>query len=87
MISLVDESYYERAWCAVEVMLMRALVQPYGLHAWWEHIDGSLKKGDVDKTFNVEDLKLTNEKFDRPRIDFLVRQSKLLGKDDAVQKA
>ena len=28
-------------------------------------------------------LKLTNEQADRPRVDFLLRQSKLLGRDDA----
>ncbi|KAM0519361.1 hypothetical protein ACHAPE_003532 [Trichoderma viride] len=81
MISLVDETYYERAWCAVEVMLMRAIVESYGLHQWWEDRDGSFKEGDTGHVLDVGNLKLTEEKSDRPKIDFLVRQSKLLGRD------
>jgi hypothetical protein len=34
MIILVDETCHKRAWCAVEVMLMRAIVESYGLHQW-----------------------------------------------------
>ena len=82
MISLVDGAYYERAWCVVEVMLMRALMESYGLHQWWEHSNGSLK-GEADRVFDVGSLKLTKEKLDRPKIDFLLRQSKLLGRDNA----
>jgi hypothetical protein len=81
MISLVDGTYYERAWCAVEVMLMCALVESYGLHQWWEDYDDSLRQGDTTRVFDVSSLKLTQEKLDRPKIDFLVRQSKLLGRD------
>ncbi|PON27654.1 hypothetical protein TGAM01_v203421 [Trichoderma gamsii] len=81
MISLVDETYYERAWCAVEVMLMRAIVESYGLHQWWEDRDGSFEEGDTTHVLDVGNLKLTEEKSDRPKIDFLVRQSKLLGRD------
>jgi hypothetical protein len=92
MISLVDEEYYERAWCAVEVMLMRELIQSYHLHDWWEHVlhspktdrlNGFLQRGKINRSLNVGNLKLTKEKLDRPKIDFLTRQSKLLGKDDA----
>ncbi|KAK1246400.1 hypothetical protein MKX08_000202 [Trichoderma sp. CBMAI-0020] len=81
MISLVDDTYYERAWCAVEVMLMRAIVESYGLHQWWEDCDGSFKEGDTSHVLDVGNLKLTEEKLDRPKIDFLMRQSKLLGRD------
>ena len=83
MISLVDDRYYERAWCAVEFMLMRALFESYGLHQWWEHSDGTLRKGDIQRIFDVDNLKLTKESLDRPKIDFLIRQSKLLGRDEA----
>ncbi|RYN31603.1 hypothetical protein AA0115_g4010 [Alternaria tenuissima] len=83
MISLVDDRYYERAWCAVEFMLMRALFESYGLHQWWEHADGTLRKGDIQRIFDVDNLKLTKESLDRPKIDFLIRQSKLLGRDEA----
>lgn len=81
MISLVDDTYYERAWCAVEVMLMRAIVESYGLHQWWEDCDGSFREGDTSHVLDVGNLKLTEEKLDRPKIDFLMRQSKLLGRD------
>lgn len=83
MISLVHDAYYERAWCAVEVMLMCALMESYGLHQWWEHLDGELKKGRSGMVFDVYDLKLSKEKLDRPKIDFLPRQAKLLGRDNA----
>lgn len=92
MISLVDEIYYERAWCAVEIMLMRELVQAYQLHEWWEHVLHSptsnhlgryLRRGRINRDLDVSRLKLTREKLDRPKIDFLIRHSKLLGKDDA----
>lgn len=83
MISLLDDTYYERAWCAVEVMLMRALVESYGLHQWWEHSSGRLRKAEDNRLFDVAKLKLTKERQDRPKIDFLVRQSKLLGRDKA----
>ena len=79
MISLVDDTYYERAWCAVEVTLMRALMETYGLHQWWEYSNSTLRKGDIKRAFDISSLKLTNEKLDRPKIDFLMRQSKLLG--------
>jgi len=83
MISLVDGTYYERAWCAVEFMLMRALCKSYELHQWWEHANGTLRKGDMEQVLNVDNLKLTKEGVDRPKIDFLIRQSKLLGRDKA----
>lgn len=91
MISLVDETYYERAWCAVEVLLIRELVQSYASHTWWEHtlqapktdrIHGALRKGDVQRYLEISNLKLTREELDRPKIDFLVKQSKLLGNRD-----
>ena len=87
MISLVDNDYYGRAWCAVEVMMMQAVLTSYGVHQWWEHVldrddrsQGTLKKGET-RAFTVSSLKLTEETSDRPKIDFLTRQSKLLGRD------
>ena len=71
---------------------MHALLESYGVHQLWEHVldspkndlsIGSSKKGEDCRSFDVTRLKLTNEKLDRPKIDFLMRQSKLLGKDDA----
>lgn len=73
LISLVDDTYYERAWCAVEVMLMLALMVSYGIHEWWEHSNGVLKQAHTVHTFDVGCLKLTKEKLDRPKIKFLIR--------------
>lgn len=93
MISLVDEEYYKRAWCAVEVLLTHELIKSYHIHDWWEHVlhasttdrlNGMLRKGRLNRELNVQDLKLSHEELDRPKIDFLVRQSKLLGYDDSA---
>lgn len=92
MISLVDEAYYERAWCAVEVMLFRKLTQSYHLHGWWEHTlhspktdrcNGLLTEGNITRAIDVGTLKLTKEKLDRPKVEFLARQSELLGQENS----
>ena len=41
-----------------------------------------LEESEADFVFDVGNLKLIKEKLDRPKIDFLVRQSKLLGRDN-----
>ena len=86
LISLVDDTYYDRAWCAVEVMMLQALRRPYGLHLWYEHdisgVDSSmgvLRAGPNDLEIVIADKKLTFEAEDRPKVMFLERQSKLLG--------
>lgn len=85
MISLVDSTYYERAWCGVEVMLIDTLATSYGVHHRLEHVqngvDSSLRYVDQGRAILTDQLKLTNETDDRPKIDFLVRQSKLIGRD------
>ncbi|KAK4100419.1 hypothetical protein N658DRAFT_473327 [Parathielavia hyrcaniae] len=41
VISLVDDTYYNRAWCCVEAMMIaqlrRAVQSQSNLHAWYEH--------------------------------------------------
>nr|KAK5448452.1 hypothetical protein LTR18_001540 [Exophiala xenobiotica] len=82
MISLMDDDYWHRAWCAVEVRLMRELMQSYHLHEWWEHklhsksdpVHGALGRGNEARDFDISKMSLTEEKIDRPKIDFLVRQ-------------
>lgn len=90
MISLIDETYWTRAWCAVEVMLVTELQRAYGLHSWFEHrlrnphadsSSGELLPGDLKRSIDVSKLQLTKEDLDRPKITFLTRQSKLLGRD------
>jgi len=82
MISLVDPTYYTRAWCVVEVMLIRELQRAYKFHIWQEEADGTLQKADKERVVDVSNLGLSRED-DRPSVDFLLRQSALLGKDDA----
>lgn len=87
LISLVDETYYERAWCSVEVMMMQTLRKSYNIHLWYEHIveaanDGVensyLREGPMDMEITMAEKCLTFET-DRPKILFLERQTKLLG--------
>ncbi|KAM0325900.1 hypothetical protein ACHAQA_007203 [Verticillium albo-atrum] len=83
VISLVDEHYYERAWCSVEVMMVQRLRRAYGLHLWYEHVDvpekgWALREGALDMGIVMAEKKLTFES-DRPKVLFLERQSKLLG--------
>ena len=68
---------------------MRELMQ-YKHHEWWAHhllpgqrVKGTLDAGDgaerVLTGLELKDLRLSYSE-DRPKIDFLFRQSKLLGK-------
>ncbi|KAK2758002.1 hypothetical protein FQN54_004408 [Arachnomyces sp. PD_36] len=87
MISLMDDEYWNRAWCAVEVRLMRQLMRSYHLYSWWEHrlhsgedpVNGILIPGNEIRDLNISKKGLTEEKADRPKIDFLVRQSVSVG--------
>ncbi|KAK1976221.1 hypothetical protein LZ30DRAFT_785724 [Colletotrichum cereale] len=86
MISLVDEDYYDRGWCAVEVMMAETLRSSYGIHQWYEHVvrphgsgvEGVLREAPGRPIGMMRDKRLTFET-DRPKILFLERQSKLLG--------
>ena len=93
MISLVDDTYYERAWCAVETSMMQELIRSYKLHKWYEyrvpspdteHLTEILQKGDENRELNASKLQLSFES-DRSQLEFLVRQSKLLGKSKSHQ--
>ena len=89
-ISIVDDKYYNRAWCSVEMMMIQALQKSYGLHLWYEYAErafypgetpsrssATLKKGSVDAEI-ILSQKLLRYEQDRPQILFLERQSKLL---------
>lgn len=88
VISLVDEEYYTRAWCSVEVMVAQTLAKNYGLHLWYEHVydeapekaqsRGTLRQGPLDMEIVMAD-KLLSFEWDRPKVLFLERQSRLLG--------
>ena len=90
MISLIDDKYYSRAWCCVEVMIVQTLMKSYGLHQWYEHvlvqsnkdIEGSdekwiLQEGPLDLEINMAEKGLSFEEV-RHKVLFLERQSKLL---------
>lgn len=85
MLSLTDDSYYERAWCSVEVAMIQVLVRSYspGQHQWLEVRPRTgpgpveLVEGKADLNFDVATLKLTHES-DRHQVAFLHRQSKIL---------
>jgi hypothetical protein len=91
IISLVDKTYYKRAWCAVEVLMMQTMAS-YKQHRCFEHrlysnsadlVSGYLQQR--VQNFEVDEiakLEVTLES-DRPTIAFLVRQSKLLGRSDS----
>ncbi|CAM1511764.1 Fc.00g092770.m01.CDS01 [Cosmosporella sp. VM-42] len=85
VICLIDEQFHERAWCAVEVMMVQAIKKAYSLHLWYEQrpnqAEGekwALQEGPVDLDIRMKDKLLTFED-DRPKVLFLERQSKLLG--------
>ena len=91
LISLVDDKYYSRAWCCVEVMIVQTLMKSYGLHQWYEHVpvhpnEGTqendekwiLREGPLDLEINMAEKGLSFEE-DRHKVLFLERQSKLLG--------
>ena len=93
VISLVDNEYYSRAWCSVEVMLALELQRAYKLHDWWVHllsspkndrVNGSLKRGNTRLKLDLSEKKLSKEELDRPKVEFLMRQSKLLGMDHCL---
>ncbi|KAI0134048.1 hypothetical protein BJ170DRAFT_183062 [Xylariales sp. AK1849] len=90
MISLVDEDYYSRAWCSVEVMLMQTIKKTYGLYLWYEQVATSrrqeatglrhnyvLREGNIDLQLVLAEKHLSLET-DRQKIYFLERQIKLL---------
>ncbi|KAL9613087.1 MAG: hypothetical protein Q9167_002344 [Letrouitia subvulpina] len=85
VISLIDDRYYNRAWCCLEAMMVQTLQTSYGLHLWHEHVQGkggelsSLRAGPLGlQLSSIAEKELSFEE-DRPKLLFLERQSKLLG--------
>ena len=83
MISLIDDNYYERSWCCIEVMMVQTLRKANGVHLWYEHVidpasgNEFLRDGPRDLEMNIAQKKVTYEA-DRPKLLFLERQTKLL---------
>lgn len=91
VISLVDNEYYERAWCSVEIAFIQQLRKSYHRHLWYEHVRVStdvvsgrgkdqyvLREAPTGFEVSRARKKLSYE-LDRPKVLFLERQSKLLG--------
>nr|OQO17498.1 hypothetical protein B0A51_16533 [Rachicladosporium sp. CCFEE 5018] len=94
MISLVDDSYFSRAWCAVEALLMQSLLS-YGHHNHLEHRPAQTVPSEqsppgtlvpLRRLEQLQDVATNDLKYgiskpeDRASIRFLARQAKLLEK-------
>jgi hypothetical protein len=88
MISLVDETYFNRAWCAVEASMMQTLVTSYGQHDWYldklsspdfDRVTGVLERSTAKVDVDPSNLPVSVPS-DRPIVAFLHKQSILLGK-------
>jgi hypothetical protein len=84
MISIIGPSYYDRAWCCVEVVTIQVLQKSYNAHHWFEYREDSregeksvLRDGRLSEMPSVASAKLTLES-DRPKVNFIERQAKLL---------
>ena len=88
VISIVDDNYYDRAWCSVEVMMIQTLRKTYNIHLWYEQIPSAiagtweLSIGPSDFVIDIEDKQLTFEE-DKSKLRFLARQCRLLGSSRA----
>jgi hypothetical protein len=89
MISLVDDVYFRRGWCALECSMIQTLVFSHGQHLWYTHrlqspetdrVSGTLEKSLSRIVADPTQMLVTVES-DRPKIAFLHKQSVLLGKD------
>ena len=91
VISLVDDQYYKRAWCSVEVLMVQMLRKSYNLHLWYEHVSVQidenqsrgvekwvLREGPSDLEIIMTEKELSFLEEDRPKVLFLERQTKLL---------
>lgn len=84
MISLLDNQYYDRSWCCIEVLMVQTLIKAHGIHMWYEHVidpfsgEGSLRPGPRNLEINLLEKQVTFEE-DRLKLLFLERQMRLLG--------
>ncbi|KAM0489690.1 hypothetical protein ACHAP8_012317 [Fusarium lateritium] len=86
VISLVDDTFYTRAWCSLETLLIQRLKQSYGVHQWYEQVplngEGGcegweLRIASVDNRINIREKNLTMIE-DWPKVLFLEKQAMLL---------
>ncbi|OJT07177.1 hypothetical protein TRAPUB_1992 [Trametes pubescens] len=79
VISLFDERYYSRAWCSLEVLIVQTLRRAWRMHSWYVYDkEGTLSEAPHGFAIDMTGKQLTYEE-ERPKLEFLERQSKLLG--------
>ncbi len=79
VISLYDDRYYSRAWCSLEVLIAQTLRKAWRMHSWYVcDKDGLVSEAPHDFDIGMEGKELTYED-ERPKLEFLERQSRLLG--------
>ncbi|KKZ63060.1 hypothetical protein EMCG_02561 [[Emmonsia] crescens] len=95
VISLFDDTYHQRAWCSVEVMMVQTLRKSYSQHLWYEQVLAPQSQGDDDAGESGNEKWILREgpielkivmaekqltfEEDRTKVLFLERQSRLLG--------
>lgn len=79
VISLFDERYYSRAWCSLEALVVQTLRRAWRMHSWYVcDMEGTLSEAPHEFDVDMTGKELTYED-ERPKLEFLERQSKLLG--------
>lgn len=80
VITLQDDTYYDRAWCCVEAMMIKRLKSDYDIHGWFEQVasGGALREAELGSDLDMAGKKLSYES-DRAKVMFLERQAGLLG--------
>ena len=84
VMSLVDDQYYKRASCSVEVLMVQMLRKSYNLHLWYEHVSVQvdenrsrgvkkwvLREGPSDLEIVMSEKELSFPEEDRPKVLFL----------------
>jgi tetratricopeptide (TPR) repeat protein len=80
VISLVDSSYYSRAWCCIEVQFVQAIRNSHALVEWYEDTTSPPPERLVraaSRKVNPRRANLSYES-DRPKIQFLQLQANIL---------
>jgi hypothetical protein len=91
VISLIEDDYYDRAWCSLEALIIQTLKKSQKKYLWYEQKpvpfdqpgatkarNYVLSETNLESVISLADKSLTFE-VDRPKVLFLERQSKLLG--------
>jgi hypothetical protein len=88
MISIADQTFLERAWCSVEILIMQTLRDSYNVHEHWDYeLDNPNAVPDLTRGVTVPPiddeltgLHLSYPDQDEPTVKALVRQSRIPAK-------